>query len=211
MVFITAGMGGGTGTGAAPVVAEVAKRARYPYRRCGDQAVQASRGANAMQHRRRRGLSELCPKACRLGNHYTLTKSYWRYSGSVPASLLDAFKSLPTMCLLNASTRNSGTDYPKPGLINVDFADVRTVMSEMGVAMMGTGRSPAGTQRAREAAEAGYPQSPLLEDINLSRRARHSGEYHRWTGSGNIGEFDRSGQHRQRVCFAMMPPSSSVL
>ena len=79
-------------------------------------------------------------------------------------SLLDAFKAANDV-LLNA-VQGIAELITKPGLINVDFADVRTVMSEMGVAMMGTGRAT-GDQRAREAAELAI-RSPLLEDINLS-------------------------------------------
>jgi cell division protein FtsZ len=79
-------------------------------------------------------------------------------------SLLDAFKAANDV-LLNA-VQGIAELITKPGLINVDFADVRTVMSEMGVAMMGTGRAN-GDQRAREAAELAI-RSPLLEDINLS-------------------------------------------
>jgi cell division protein FtsZ len=79
-------------------------------------------------------------------------------------SLLDAFKAANDV-LLNA-VQGIAELITKPGLINVDFADVRTVMSEMGVAMMGTGKST-GEQRAREAAELAI-RSPLLEDVNLS-------------------------------------------
>jgi cell division protein FtsZ len=78
-------------------------------------------------------------------------------------SLLDAFKAANDV-LLNA-VQGIAELITKPGLINVDFADVRTVMSEMGVAMMGIGRA-SGDDRAREAAEAAI-NSPLLEDINL--------------------------------------------
>jgi cell division protein FtsZ len=79
-------------------------------------------------------------------------------------SLLDAFKEANNV-LFNA-VQGIAELITKPGLINVDFADVRTVMSEMGVAMMGTGRA-SGEDRAREAAELAI-RSPLLEDINLS-------------------------------------------
>jgi cell division protein FtsZ len=78
-------------------------------------------------------------------------------------TLLDAFKSANQV--LQGAVQGIAELITRPGLINVDFADVRTVMSEMGMAMMGTGRGT-GEDRAREAAEAAI-SSPLLEDINL--------------------------------------------
>jgi cell division protein FtsZ len=79
-------------------------------------------------------------------------------------TLLDAFKAANEV--LQGAVQGIAELITRPGLINVDFADVRTVMSEMGMAMMGSG-SARGTDRAREAAEAAI-SSPLLEDVNLS-------------------------------------------
>ena len=79
-------------------------------------------------------------------------------------SLLNAFKAANNVCL--GAVKGISDLITRPGLINVDFADVRTVMSEMGMAMMGTG-SAVGEQRARQAAEAAIA-SPLLEDVNFT-------------------------------------------
>jgi cell division protein FtsZ len=159
MVFITAGMGGGTGTGAAPVVAEVAKElgiltvavVTKPFSFEGAKRMQiAEAGINA--------LSEHVDSLITIPNEKLLSVL------GKTTSLLDAFKEANNV-LFNA-VQGIAELITKPGLINVDFADVRTVMSEMGVAMMGTGRA-SGEDRAREAAELAI-RSPLLEDINLS-------------------------------------------
>jgi cell division protein FtsZ len=159
MVFITAGMGGGTGTGAAPVVAEVAKElgiltvavVTKPFSFEGGKRMRIAEEGIAK-------LSEHVDSVITIPNEKLL-----QVLGKT-TSLLDAFKAANDV-LLNA-VQGIAELITKPGLINVDFADVRTVMSEMGVAMMGTGRAT-GDQRAREAAELAI-RSPLLEDINLS-------------------------------------------
>jgi len=159
MVFITAGMGGGTGTGAGPVVAEVAKElgiltvavVTKPFSFEGGKRRQIAEDGIAM-------LSEHVDSLITIPNEKLLSVL------GKTTSLLDAFKAANDV-LLNA-VQGIAELITKPGLINVDFADVRTVMSEMGVAMMGTGRAN-GDQRAREAAELAI-RSPLLEDINLS-------------------------------------------
>ena len=159
MVVITAGMGGGTGTGAAPVVAEVAKElgiltvavVTKPFAFEGVKRLQiAEAGIDA--------LSEHVDSLITIPNEKLLAVL------GKATSLLDAFKAANDV-LFNA-VQGIAELITKPGLINVDFADVRTVMSEMGVAMMGTGRA-SGEDRAREAAELAI-RSPLLEDINLS-------------------------------------------
>jgi cell division protein FtsZ len=159
MIFITAGMGGGTGTGAAPVVAEIAKElgiltvavVTKPFSFEGGKRLQvADEGI--------RKLSEHVDSLITIPNEKLLAVL------GKTTSLLDAFKAANDV-LFNA-VQGIAELITKPGLINVDFADVRTVMSEMGVAMMGTGRAT-GDQRAREAAELAI-RSPLLEDINLS-------------------------------------------
>jgi len=159
MIFITAGMGGGTGTGAAPVVAEVAKElgiltvavVTKPFSFEGGKRHQIADDGIAK-------LSEHVDSLITIPNEKLLSVL------GKTTSLLDAFKAANDV-LLNA-VQGIAELITKPGLINVDFADVRTVMSEMGVAMMGTGRA-SGDQRAREAAELAI-RSPLLEDINLS-------------------------------------------
>jgi len=159
MVFITAGMGGGTGTGAAPVVAEVAKElgiltvavVTKPFGFEGNKRVKiADMGIAA--------LSEHVDSLITIPNEKLLAVL------GKTTSLLDAFKAANDV--LSNAVQGIAELITKPGLINVDFADVRTVMSEMGVAMMGSGRA-SGEDRAREAAEHAI-RSPLLEDVNLS-------------------------------------------
>jgi cell division protein FtsZ len=142
MLFITAGMGGGTGTGAAPVVAQVAKEL----------------GILTVADQGMLELSKYVDSLITIPNQKLLT-----VLGS-STTLLDAFKAANTV--LQGAVQGIAELITRPGLINVDFADVRTVMSETGMAMMGSG-SAAGDDRAREAAEAAI-SSPLLEDINLS-------------------------------------------
>lgn len=159
MIFITAGMGGGTGTGAAPVVAEIAKElgiltvavVTKPFSFEGGKRLQVAEEGIAK-------LSETVDSLITIPNEKLLAVL------GKTTSLLDAFKAANDV-LFNA-VQGIAELITKPGLINVDFADVRTVMSEMGVAMMGTGKAT-GDQRAREAAELAI-RSPLLEDINLS-------------------------------------------
>jgi cell division protein FtsZ len=159
MVFITAGMGGGTGTGAAPVVAEVA-------RELGILTVAVVTKPFSFEGSKRMRIAE--EGIARLSQHVdsviTIPNDKLLSVLGKTTSLLEAFKSANDV-LLNA-VQGIAELITKPGLINVDFADVRTVMSEMGVAMMGTGRA-SGEHRAREAAELAI-RSPLLEDINLS-------------------------------------------
>ncbi|CAN5281426.1 cell division protein FtsZ [soil metagenome] len=159
MLFITAGMGGGTGTGAAPIVAQVAKElgiltvavVTKPFDMEG-----AKRTAVAQQ-----GIAELgkyVDSLITIPNQKLLTV----LGGET--SLLDAFRAANQV--LQGAVQGIAELITRPGLINVDFADVKTVMSEMGMAMMGSG-SASGEDRAREAAEAAV-SSPLLEDINLA-------------------------------------------
>ena len=159
MLFITAGMGGGTGTGAAPVVAQVAKELGIPT------VAVVTRPFEMEGNKRGRvadqgmiELSKYCDSLITIPNQKLLS-----VLGS-STTLLDAFKSANTV--LQGAVQGIAELITRPGLINVDFADVRTVMSETGMAMMGSG-SAAGDDRAREAAEAAV-SSPLLEDINLA-------------------------------------------
>lgn len=159
MVFITAGMGGGTGTGAAPVFAEIAKElgiltvaiVTKPFSFEGRQrALSAEDGI--------RRLAEHVDSLITIPNNKLLSVL------GKNISLLNAFKAANNVLL--GAVKGIADLITRPGLINVDFADVRTVMSEMGMAMMGTG-SATGEQRARKAAEAAIA-SPLLEDVNFS-------------------------------------------
>jgi cell division protein FtsZ len=159
MLFITAGMGGGTGTGAAPVVAQVAKElgiltvavVTKPFEMEGNKRARvADQGMLE--------LSKYVDSLITIPNQKLLS-----VLGS-STTLLDAFKAANTV--LQGAVQGIAELITRPGLINVDFADVRTVMSETGMAMMGSGTA-SGDDRAREAAEAAI-SSPLLEDINLS-------------------------------------------
>ena len=158
MVFITAGMGGGTGTGAAPVVAEIARElgalsvavVTKPFRFEGKSRMRIAD----------QGISELKEAVdsliiipneklmSALGSKVTLIKAFAE-ANNVLKGAVEGISDLIT----------------RPGMINVDFADVRTVMADMGMSMMGTGRA-LGDERARLATEQAV-QSPLLEGIDL--------------------------------------------
>jgi cell division protein FtsZ len=158
MLFITAGMGGGTGTGAAPIVAQVA-------RELGILTVAVVTKPFGMEGRKRfdiaeNGISELSKYVDSL---ITIPNQKLLTVLGKQTTLLDAFKAANQV--LQGAVQGIAELITRPGLINVDFADVRTVMAEMGMAMMGTGVGT-GEDRAREAAEAAI-SSPLLEDINL--------------------------------------------
>ncbi|MGL6159860.1 cell division protein FtsZ [Microbulbifer sp.] len=158
MVFITAGMGGGTGTGGAPIVAEIAKDlgiltvavVTRPFKIEGRKRAQVAE----------EGILELRDKVDSLisipndrllevlGSKVTMKGAYQEADNV----LLGAVQGIADLMI-------------RPGIMNVDFADVRTVMSEMGMAMMGSG-SAVGENRAREAAEKAV-RSPLLDNVNL--------------------------------------------
>ncbi|MCF6766447.1 cell division protein FtsZ [Thiotrichales bacterium 19S3-7] len=158
MVFITAGMGGGTGTGAAPVIAEIAKD-------MGILTVAVVTKPFPFEGRRRMQIAEngIAELAENVDSLITIPNSKLLSVLGKNISLLDAFKAANSV--LQGAVQGISELITKPGLINVDFADVRTVMAAMGVAMMGTAMAT-GENRAREAAEAAVA-SPLLEDINL--------------------------------------------
>ncbi len=158
MVFITAGMGGGTGTGGAPVVAEVA-------RELGILTVAVVTKPFPFEGRKRMALAEEGIKQLqdRVDSLITIPNEKLLAVLGKTTSLLDAFKSANDVLL--GAVQGIADLIIRPGMINVDFADVRTVMSEMGMAMMGSGHAT-GENRAREAAESAI-RSPLLEDINL--------------------------------------------
>ncbi len=158
MVFITAGMGGGTGTGAAPVVAEVA-------REMGILTVAVVTRPFVFEGRKRTTVADAGMKELQqhVDSLITIPNEKLLEVLGKSTSLLDAFKEANDVLL--GAVQGIADLIIRPGMINVDFADVRTVMSEMGMAMMGTGMAK-GESRAREAAEAAI-RSPLLEDINL--------------------------------------------
>ena len=184
MLFITAGMGGGTGTGAAPVVAQVAHElgiltvavVTKPFE------MEGHKRACVADH----GIAELskyCDSLITIPNQKLLTVL------GPQTTLLDAFKSANQV--LQGAVQGIAELITRPGLINVDFADVRTVMAETGMAMMGSGAA-SGEGRARAAAEAAV-SSPLLEDINLA--GAHGILVNVTAGMDlSIGEFQEVGQ-----------------
>ncbi len=183
MVFITAGMGGGTGTGAAPVIAQISKElgiltvavVTKPFNFEGKQRMAAAEGG--IKH-----LSQNVDSLITIPNNKLLSVL------GKNVSLLNAFKAANDVLL--GAVQGIAELITRPGLINVDFADVRTVMSTMGIAMMGTGVGR-GEDRARQAAESAI-SSPLLEDINL---AGARGVLVNITGGldMSIGEFEEVG------------------
>jgi cell division protein FtsZ len=159
MLFITAGMGGGTGTGAAPVVAQCAKELGILTVAVVTRPFEMEGGKRTLVANH--GLSELgkyVDSLITIPNQKLLTVL------GAKTTLLDAFKSANHV--LQGAVQGIAELITRPGLINVDFADVRTVMSETGMAMMGSGVAR-GENRAKDAAEMAV-SSPLLEDINLS-------------------------------------------
>jgi len=159
MLFITAGMGGGTGTGAAPVVAQIAKElgiltvavVTRPFE------MEGSKRSLVADH----GIAELSKYVDSL---ITIPNQKLLTVLGPQTTLLDAFKAANDV--LQGAVQGISELITRPGLINVDFADVRTVMAETGMAMMGSGVAR-GEKRAREAAEMAV-SSPLLEDVNLA-------------------------------------------
>ncbi len=158
MVFVTAGMGGGTGTGAAPIVAQVAKElgiltvavVTKPFELEGSKRMKIAQ----------EGIKELIEEVDSL---ITIPNQKLLEVLGEDCSMLEAFKQANDV--LAGAVRGISDIIIKPGLINVDFADVKTVMSEKGTAMMGTGMA-SGPDRARIAAEQAVA-SKLLEDISL--------------------------------------------
>jgi cell division protein FtsZ len=159
MVFITAGMGGGTGTGAAPEVAKIAKE-------LGILTVAVVTKPFPFEGRKRtdfaeQGIEELSKYVDSL---ITIPNEKLLKVMGKGTPLLQAFSAAND--ILSGAVQGIAELITRPGLINVDFADVRTVMSEMGTAMMGHG-SASGEDRAEEASESAIA-CPLLEDIDLS-------------------------------------------
>ncbi|THB71643.1 MAG: cell division protein FtsZ [Gammaproteobacteria bacterium] len=183
MVFITAGMGGGTGTGAAPVVAEIAREMKIltvgvvtkPF------GFEGKRMEIAKQ-----GIEDL---AQHVDSLITIPNQKLLSVLGKAATMMDAFKAADNVLL--GAVQGIAELITREGMINVDFADVRTVMSEQGMAMMGTGAA-SGENRAIEAANMAV-SSPLLEDINLQGA---SGVLVNVTAGFDltIGEFEEVGE-----------------
>ncbi len=159
MVFITCGMGGGTGTGAAPVVAQLAKEMGILT------VAVVTRPFSFEGHRRsqiaNKGVEELAQYVDSL-----ITVPNEKLLGVLgrEVTMINAFRAANDVLL--GAVQGIADLITRPGVINVDFADVRTVMSEMGMAMMGSG-SAHGDDRAQAAAEAAI-NNPLLDDVNLA-------------------------------------------
>jgi len=156
MIFITAGMGGGTGTGAAPIVAELARDMGILTVAVVTRPFNFEKRIEVADYGIRE-LSQHVDSLITIPNEKLLAVLGER------TSMLDAFAAANDVLL--GAVQGIADLIIRPGMINVDFADVRTVMSEMGMAMMGTGRA-SGDNRARDAAEAAI-RSPLLEDVDL--------------------------------------------
>ncbi|MBC8210973.1 MAG: cell division protein FtsZ [Gammaproteobacteria bacterium] len=159
MLFITAGMGGGTGTGAAPVIAQIAKEMGVLTVAVVTKPFGFERGKRMAQANQ--GIEEL---AAIVDSLITIPNDKLMPVLGRETSLLEVF--LKANDVLRGAVQGIAELITCPGLINVDFADVRTVMSEMGMAMMGSGIAT-GEGRAKEAAIAAI-SSPLLEDIDIS-------------------------------------------
>ncbi len=183
MLFITAGMGGGTGTGATPVVAQIAKElgiltvavVTKPFPFEGHRRMQmATKGIDE--------LSQHVDSVITIPNEKLLPVL------GTTSALIDAFNAANDV--LKNAVQGISELITRPGLINLDFADVRTVMAEMGMAMMGSG-SATGENRAREAAESAI-NSPLLEDVDMA--GAHGILVNVTAGMDmTIGEFDEVG------------------
>jgi cell division protein FtsZ len=158
LVFITAGMGGGTGTGAAPVIADIAKS-------LGILTVAVVTRPFKFEGKRQRvasaGIEELTKKVDSL---IVIPNDKLMEVLGEDVSMLEAFAAANDV--LYGAVSGIAEVINNPGLVNVDFADVRTVMSEVGMAMMGSAMADGGT-RARDAAQAAV-KSPLLEEVNLA-------------------------------------------
>ena len=159
MVFVTAGMGGGTGTGAAPIIAEVA-------RDLGALTVGVVTKPFGFEGKKRRRHADegIAALAAAVDTLITIPNERLLMVAGQKTTMLDAFRKADDV-LLNA-VRGISDLITIPGLINVDFADVKTIMSNMGRALMGTGRA-GGERRAIEAAQQAI-SSPLLEDVSIT-------------------------------------------
>ena len=158
MLFITAGMGGGTGTGAAPVIAQIAREMKIL-----TVAVVATPFDWEGKRRLKNAESGIDELRQRVDSLIVVPNNRLELVFGPSLTIPDAFNQ--SNMVLEGALRGIAELITRPGMINVDFADVQTVMSEQGIAMMGSGEAE-GENRAREAANAAIA-SPLLEDISL--------------------------------------------
>jgi cell division protein FtsZ len=178
MVFVTAGMGGGTGTGAAPVVAQIAKEmgiltvgvVTKPF---------TFEGKRRMQHAEM-GIEQLKDKVDTL---VTIPNDRLLQVAEKKTSIMDAFKIADDV--LKQGVQGISDLIAVPGLVNLDFADVKTIMFEQGLAHMGVGKGVSGENRASEAAKQAI-QSPLLETSIQGAK----GVLLNITGGQNLGLFE---------------------
>ena len=177
MVFITAGMGGGTGSGAAPVIAEIAKQA-------GALTIGVVTKPFGFEGARRRLIAEKSAEElkAKVDTLITIPNDRLRDVVQKNTSILDAFRFVDDV--LRQGVQGSSDIITVPGLINLDFADVRTVMRDAGSALMGIGRAT-GDNRALEAARQAIA-SPLLE-VNINGA---QGILFNVTGSSNLSLFE---------------------
>src|ERR1700759_4609081 len=159
MVFVTAGMGGGTGTGAAPVIAQVA-------RDLGALTVGVVTKPFAFEgsQRKKKALAGIAELGKAVDALIVIPNDRLVSIAGMKTTLKDAFAMVDNVCL--TAVRGIRDLVTAPGLINVDFADVRTIMTGMGRALMGTGRG-SGDKRAIEAAQQAI-SPPLLEDVSIN-------------------------------------------
>ena len=193
MLFITAGMGGGTGTGAAPVIADIAKSMNIltvavvtrPFKLEGGKRMKVAQA----------GIDEL---AKRVDSLIIIPNDKLMEVLGDDISMLDAYAAANDV--LHGAVSGIAEVINNPGLVNVDFADVRTVMGEVGMAMMGSAMAE-GADRARQAAEAGGAQS-AAGGRQSRRRARRAGQRHGIVGPPDAGvpggDDDDQGIHRGR-------------
>ena len=188
MLFITAGMGGGTGTGAAPVIADIAKS-------LGILTVAVVTRPFSFEGKRQSvaqaGIEELAKKVDSL---IIIPNDKLMEVLGEDVSLLDAYAAANDV--LHGAVSGIAEVINNAGLVNVDFADVRTVMGEVGMAMMGSATA-AGAERARTAAQAGR-EEPAARGRQPARRARRAGQHHR-VGRPQDAGVPRGDEHDQGV------------
>ena len=172
MVFITAGLGGGTGTGAAPIIASLAKELGSAHGRRWSPSRSRFEGKQAPLPGRGRASRSCATSSTRSSPSPT--------SGCSPswiAARRCSRRSRSPTTVLRQAVQGISDLITVPGLINLDFADVRTIMSGMGMALMGTG-SRRGEHRALDAAQQAI-SSPLLDDTSIEGATRHPDQHHR--------------------------------
>ncbi len=186
MVFITAGMGGGTGSGAAPVIAEIA-------RDLGALTIGVVTKPFSFEGARRRLNAEKASDELKdkVDTLITIPNDRLKDVVARETSIVDAFRVVDDV--LRQGVQGISDLITVPGLINLDFADVRAIMKEAGSALMGIGRA-SGADRAAEAARIAT-SSPLLE-ANIAGRPGRPVQHHRWPGL-SLSEVEEAAAHHQ--------------